>query len=213
MMPAAVGSDILRRWDGERIWPWGAGLSARPGPCDRAGLCAGTGGSVDTRSSPRLPTLARGRRMIADYCIDAAFLAASIASPSAAVAARSSESLYPHHRCQLALADRGVPARRRQDEPANLVSSAARGSRDLPTRFEMRKSRWRPDRDLRVLITGRKGELTMVEASRRPERHDRGLMDRSPRVGAVRRLGDPRGIVWRPPFLLRDLRAGDAKCL
>ena len=37
--------------------------------------------------------------------------------------------------------------------PGNLVSFCGEGVRRLsPTRFEMRKSNWRPDRDLKVLI-------------------------------------------------------------
>lgn len=40
--------------------------------------------------------------------------------------------------------------------PANLVSFCAEGVRRIgPTQFEVRRTNWRPDRDLRILIARR----------------------------------------------------------
>ncbi len=118
----------------------------------------GTGESVGTamtmadfRESPE------GKRMIAEYCIDSAFL-----SGLDRMARRSGENAMigeqrigyvlttganwraPIHDFRLVV-DKGAAE--------NLISFCGSGVRKIgPTRFEIRRTDWRPDRDLKLLI-------------------------------------------------------------
>jgi hypothetical protein len=91
--------------------------------------------------------------MIRDYCVDAAFLAAvgRLARRGATPEQRIGYILTTggHWRSPIGdfrlVVDKG--------SPANLISFCGEGVRKIsPTRFEMRKRNWRPDRDLRILI-------------------------------------------------------------
>jgi hypothetical protein len=119
----------------------------------------GTGGSVGSalpnagfRASPE------GRSMIARYCVDSAFLAGV---DRLARRAGRENAILPEERIGYVLTtganwrapigdfrlvvDKGAPE--------NLVSFCGQGLRRIgPTRFEMRRTNWRPDRDLNVLI-------------------------------------------------------------
>jgi hypothetical protein len=115
----------------------------------------GAGGSVDAalgftefRSSPE------GRTMIRDYCVDPAFLAGldrlrrrSAATPEQRIGyilTTGANWRSPIGDFRLVV-DKGAPA--------NLVSFCGEGVRKIsPTRFEIRRKNWRPDRDLKVLI-------------------------------------------------------------
>jgi hypothetical protein len=115
----------------------------------------GTGGSVDAalgfpdfRSSPE------GRAMIREYCVDPAFLAGldrmrrrSAATPEQRIGyilTTGGNWRSPIGDFRLVV-DKGAPG--------NLVSFCGEGVRKIsPTRFEVRKKNWRPDRDLRILI-------------------------------------------------------------
>jgi hypothetical protein len=117
----------------------------------------GTGGSVDAalgfaefRSSPE------GREMIRDYCVEPAFLAGldrmrrrSPATPEQRIGyilMTGANWRSPIGDFRLVV-DKGAPA--------NLVSFCGNGVRKIsPTRFEVRRTNWRPDRDLKVLIVG-----------------------------------------------------------
>jgi Domain of unknown function (DUF4424) len=115
----------------------------------------GTGGSVDAalgfadfRASPE------GRAMIRDYCVDPAFLAGLDRL-------RGRGGATPEQRIGYILTTGGNWRSPIGDfrlvvdkgAPGNLVSFCADGVRKIsPTRFEVRKKSWRPDRDLRILI-------------------------------------------------------------
>ena len=96
--------------------------------------------------------------MIADYCVDAAFLAAL---DRRAEATRAEYPVLPEKRIGYVLTTGGnwaAPIGRFRlivDKGAadNLVSFCGEGVRKVsPTRFEMVKTNWRPTRDLKVLI-------------------------------------------------------------
>jgi hypothetical protein len=115
----------------------------------------GVGGSVDAalgfaefRASPE------GRAMIREHCVDPAFLAGldrlrrrSPATPEQRIGyvlTTGGNWRSPIGEFRLVV-DKGAPG--------NLVSFCGEGVRKIsPTRFEVRHSNWRPDRDLKVLI-------------------------------------------------------------
>jgi hypothetical protein len=121
----------------------------------------GTGGSVGTMLVDRKARAgAEGRRMIADYCLDSDFLASI---DRRAAATRAEFAILPEKRIGYVLttgANWRSPIGRFRlvvDKGAadNLVSFCGEGIRKIsPTRFEMAKSNWRPERDLKVLIVG-----------------------------------------------------------
>jgi hypothetical protein len=141
---------VKETWHWEQVFPAGRDLvvehSYRPG----------TGGSVGTalamaefRASPE------GRRMLADYCVDASFLA------GVDRLARRVGGTVPEQRIGYVLttgANWRAPIgtfRLVVDKGAaeNLVSFCGEGVRKVsPTRFETVRRNWRPDRDLEVLI-------------------------------------------------------------
>jgi hypothetical protein len=118
----------------------------------------GTGGSVGAQLAyPNLRREPAGRQMIRDYCADQAFLAGA-------------------DRLRREAGENGIPSEQRfgyilrtggnwrspirsfrlvvdKGDPRNIVSFCGTGVRRIsPTQFEMRRTNWRPDRDLRVLI-------------------------------------------------------------
>jgi hypothetical protein len=119
----------------------------------------GTGGSVGTLLADRKARAEPdGRRMIADYCVDSAFLA-SIDRRAAATGAEF--AILPEKRVGYVLttgANWRAPIGRfrlvvDKGAPDNLVSFCGDGIRRISaTRFEMVKAQWRPTRDLKVLI-------------------------------------------------------------
>jgi hypothetical protein len=140
---------VKETWHWEQVFPAGRDVAVEHA------YVPGTGGSVDSPLSiPGFRASPEGRKMIADHCIDSAFLAGVD---------------------RLARRGRGTPEQRvgyilrtganwrspigdfrlvvDKGAPSNLVSFCGEGIRKIsPTRFEMRKANWRPDRDLNVLI-------------------------------------------------------------
>jgi hypothetical protein len=119
----------------------------------------GTGGSIGTSLTMRgFRGSAEGKAFVARYCADAAFLAGV---DKFARAAGSDEAALPEIRVQYVLTTganwrapignfRLVVDKVAQD---NLISFCADGVRKIsPTRFEVRRSNWRPNRDLDILI-------------------------------------------------------------
>lgn len=118
----------------------------------------GTGGSVgallafpDMRSEPA------GRDMIRDYCADRAFLAGADRLRREA----GENGIPPEQRFGYILRTGGnwrSPIRNfrlvvDKGDPGNIVSFCGTGVRKIsPTQFEMRRTNWRPDYDLKVLI-------------------------------------------------------------
>jgi hypothetical protein len=118
----------------------------------------GTGGSVGTGlTSSEFRGSAEGRRFIAEYCVDREF--------QAGVDRLRRDSgeygILPELRFGYILrtgANWRSPIRNfrlvvDKGDPRNIVSFCGTGVRRIsPTQFEMRRTNWRPDRDLRVLI-------------------------------------------------------------
>jgi hypothetical protein len=115
----------------------------------------GTGGSVDAALGfPEFRASPEGRAMIREYCVDSAFLAGldrlrrtSNATPEQRIGyilTTGGNWRSPIGDFRLVV-DKGAPS--------NLVSFCGEGVRKIsPTRFEVRRKNWRPDRDLKVLI-------------------------------------------------------------
>lgn len=140
---------VKETWHWEQLFPPGRDLSVEHR------YTPGTGGSVDSPLTlPGFRGSEEGRRMIARYCIDAAFLAGLDRLVRKAGAAPEQRVGYilrtgGHWRSPIGafrlVVDKG--------DPSNLVSFCAQGVRKIsPTQFEMRRTKWRPDRDLDVLI-------------------------------------------------------------
>lgn len=144
---------VRQSWYWEQVFPAGRDLVVehryRPG----------TGGSVGTGLVlPDFRASSEGRRMVADYCIDAAFLAGL---DRMARRIRGDFPLIGEQRVGYVLitgANWRAPIgdfRLTVDKgrPENLISFCGDGVRKTgPTRFEMRRTNWRPDRDLKLLI-------------------------------------------------------------
>jgi hypothetical protein len=140
---------VRETWHWEQVFPAGRDLVVEHS------YVPGTGGSVDSALSlPGFRSSPEGRRMIAEYCVDAAFLAGVdriVRRTGGAPERRIGYVLTtganwrsPIGSFRLVV-DKGAPE--------NLVSFCGEGVRKIsPTRFEMRKANWRPDRDLKVLI-------------------------------------------------------------
>ncbi len=142
-------------WTVKETWFWEQAFPAGRDLAVEHRYVPGTGGSVDAalgfpdfRSSPD------GRAMIRDYCVDSAFLAGldrlrrrGGATPEQRIGyilTTGGNWRSPIGDFRLVV-DKGAPG--------NLVSFCGEGVRKIsPTRFEVRKRNWRPDRDLRILI-------------------------------------------------------------
>jgi len=158
------GGDGMKRhlapaWTLRETWYWDQTFPAGRDLHVEHSYAPGTGGSVGTmlasRQARREP---EGRRMIADYCVDADFLAAI---DRRAAATRAEFATLPEKRIHYVLttgANWAAPIGRfrlvvDKGAPDNLVSFCADGLRKMsPTRFELVKTNWRPERDLKVLI-------------------------------------------------------------
>ena len=146
---------VKEAWHWEQVFPAGRDLHVEHS------YTPGTGGSVGTGlAMPEFRKSPEGRRMIADHCIDSAFLA------GVDRLARRSGGTVPEQRIGNILTTGGnwrSPIGRfrlvvDKGAPDNLVSFCGEGVRKIsPTRFELRHRNWRPDRDLKVLIVAPAG--------------------------------------------------------
>ncbi|HEU0097759.1 MAG TPA: DUF4424 domain-containing protein [Allosphingosinicella sp.] len=140
---------VTESWYWQQVFPAGRDLvvehSYRPG----------TGGSVDSALAlPGFRTSPEGKTMIRDYCVDPAFLAGLDRL-------RRRNPATPEQRIGYILTTGGNWRSPIGDfrlvvdkgDSANLVSFCGEGVRRIsPTRFEVRRRNWRPDRDLKILI-------------------------------------------------------------
>ena len=143
---------VKETWWREQVFP--AGREVRV----RHRYDPGTGGSVGALLAyPNLRSEPEGRQMIRDYCADANFLAGA-------------------DRLRRQAGENGIPSEQRvgyilrtgsnwrspirnfrlvvdKGDARNIVSFCGQNVRRIsPTRFEMRRTNWRPDYDLKVLI-------------------------------------------------------------
>lgn len=140
---------VRETWYWEQVFPAGRELAVEHR------YVPGTGGTVDASLAfPEFRASPEGKAMIRDYCVDPAFLAGLDRLHRSAGATPEQRIGYilttgANWRSPIGdfrfVVDKG--------DPANLVSFCGDGVRKIsPTRFEMRKRGWRPDRDLRILI-------------------------------------------------------------
>jgi hypothetical protein len=144
-------------WTVKESWYWQQVFPAGRDLVVEHSYVPGTGGSVDAALGfPEFRASPEGRAMIRDYCVDSAFLAGldrlrrrSPATPEQRIGyilTTGGNWRSPIGDFRLVV-DKGAPA--------NLVSFCGEGVRKIsPTRFEIRRKNWRPDRDLKVLIVG-----------------------------------------------------------
>lgn len=140
---------VKESWFWEQVFPAGRDLAVEHR------YVPATGGTVDASLGfPEFRTSPDGRAMIREYCVEPSFLAGldrlrrrSPATPEQRVGyilTTGGNWRSPIGDFRLVV-DKGAPA--------NLVSFCAQGVRKIsPTRFEMRRKNWRPDRDLKILI-------------------------------------------------------------
>jgi hypothetical protein len=150
---------LVPAWTVHETWYWDQTFPAGRDLRAEHSYTPGTGGSVGTLLSSREARAEpEGRRMMADYCIDAAFLAAIDRRTSAT---HREFAILPEKRIHYVLttgANWAAPIGRFRlvvDKGAtdNLVSFCGEGVRRIsPTQFEVVKTNWRPQRDLKVLI-------------------------------------------------------------
>jgi hypothetical protein len=150
---------LVAAWTLRETWFWRQTFPAGRDLHVEHAYAPGTGGSVGTMLVDRKDRAGPdGRRAIAEYCLDAAFLAAL---DRRAAATRAEFPVLPEKRIGYVLTTGGnwrspigrfrlVVDKGRAD---NLVSFCGEGVRRISaTRFEMVKTGWRPARDLKVLI-------------------------------------------------------------
>ncbi|HYW14639.1 MAG TPA: DUF4424 domain-containing protein [Allosphingosinicella sp.] len=142
-------------WTVKETWFWEQGFPAGRDLAVEHRYAPGTGASVDAALGfAEFRASAEGKAMIRDYCVGPAFLAGldrlrrtSPATPEQRIGyilATGGNWRSPIGDFRLVI-DKGAPA--------NLVSFCGEGVRKIsPTRFEIRKKNWRPDRDLDILI-------------------------------------------------------------
>jgi hypothetical protein len=150
---------LVPAWTVRETWYWKQNFPAGRDLRIEHRYTPGTGGSVGTiLASKAARATPEGGRMIADYCVDPAFLAAL---DRRAAATRAEYPVLPEKRIGYVLTTGGnwaAPIGRFRlvvDKGAadNLVSFCGDGVRRIsPTQFEMVKTSWRPTRDLGVLI-------------------------------------------------------------
>lgn len=148
-------------WTVKESWYWRQTFPAGRNLSVEHSYVPGTGGTVSTALADReFRGSPEGIQMIADYCIDRDFLAGL---DRMARAPGQDYPILPEQRIGYVLktganwrspigsfrlvVDKGAPE--------NVVSFCGSGVRKIaPTQFEMRRSDWRPDADLKVLIVG-----------------------------------------------------------
>jgi len=142
---------VSENWYWEQLFPAGEDIVVEHS------YHPGTGGAGDTGLTyAGFAESEWGQQAIADYCIDADFLAGLQRMRSSGRYLAFGERVLTYilttganWRAPIGdfrlVVDKG--------EPENLVSFCAEGVRKIaPTQFEVRHQNWRPDRDLRVLV-------------------------------------------------------------
>jgi hypothetical protein len=147
---------LVPAWTETETWHWQQVFPAGRDLVVEHRYIPGTGGSVGTGLAiPGFRASPEGRRMIAEHCIDAAFLA------GVDRLARLAGGTVPEQRIGYVLttgANWRAPIGRYRlvvdkGAPENLVSFCGEAVRKIsPTQFETVRTNWRPDRDLKVLI-------------------------------------------------------------
>ena len=146
-------------WTVKETWYWEQNFPAGRDLRVEHDYRPGTGGSVGTPLADRdFRKSNEGRQMIAHYCADAAFLAGldrmgKAASPEYPILPeqRVSYILTTGANWRAPIGDFRLVVDKGAAE--NLVSFCGSFVRKIsPTRFEMRRADWRPDKDLHVLI-------------------------------------------------------------
>jgi hypothetical protein len=142
-------------WTVKESWFWEQAFPAGRDLAVEHRYAPGTGGTVDAALAfPEFRARPEGRAMIREYCVEPSFLAGLDRLRRTAAATPEQRIGYilttggnwrsPIGDFRLVV-DKGAPA--------NLVSFCGDGVRKIsPSRFEMRRRNWRPDRDLRILI-------------------------------------------------------------
>jgi hypothetical protein len=156
--PGTGARRLVPLWTVKESWYWEQLFPAGRDLVVEHRYKPGTGGSVGTALAwPDFRNSADVRAMAADFCIDSSFLAgvdrlARKAGDGASlpelrigyILTTGANWRAPIGSFRLVV-DKGAPE--------NLVSFCGDGVRKIgPTRFEMRRTNWRPDRDLKVLI-------------------------------------------------------------
>lgn len=149
-------------WTVKETWFWRQSFPAGATLRVEHRYTPGTGGTVDTMlADPRFAAEPDVRRKIARYCIDESFLAGvgRLRAQRRGSLAALPESWLSYILTTGAYWGAPIGSFRlvvEKGAPDNLVSFCGDGIRKIsPTRFEMRKANWRPERDLHVLIVGR----------------------------------------------------------
>lgn len=146
-------SHLAPIWTVRESWFWEQAFPAGRDLVVEHRYVPGTGGSVDAALVfPEFRTSPDGRAMIRDYCVDPAFLAGlDRRRGGAASEQRIGYILTTGANWRSPIGDFRLVVDK--GAPSNLVSFCGEGVRKIsPTRFEMRKKNWLPDRDLRILI-------------------------------------------------------------
>ncbi len=151
---------LIPLWTVKETWFWEQTFPAGRDLTVEHKYTPGTGGSVATAlSDAAFRASPEGKKMIADYCADAAFLAgvhrmakeAGGGDYPAIEEQRVSYILTTGGNWRSPIGDFRLVVDK--GAPENLVSFCGSEVRKIaPTQFEMRRKNWRPDRDLRVLI-------------------------------------------------------------
>lgn len=144
---------VRETWHWEQVFPAGRDLVVEHAYTPGTGATAGV-----PLAFPEYRNSEDGRRAQADFCTDRAFLAALDRMAGAQV---RSGGFLSEQRVRYILTTGGNWRSPIGDfrlvvdkgRPENIVSFCGSGLRRIgPTRFEMRRRNWRPDRDLAVLI-------------------------------------------------------------
>lgn len=151
---------LVPLWTVKETWFWEQTFPAGRDLLVEHKYTPGTGGSVSTAlSDAQFRGSPEGKAMIADYCVDAAFLAG--VERMAKEAGGGDYPVIEEQRVSYILTTGGNWRSPIGDfrlvvdkgAPENLVSFCGTDVRKItPTQFEMRRKNWRPDRDLKVLI-------------------------------------------------------------
>jgi hypothetical protein len=143
-------------WTVKESWYWQQVFPAGRDLVVEHRYAPGTGGSVDAALGyPEFRNSPEGRAMIRDYCADRAFLAGldRLRRRGATPEQRIGYILTTGGNWRSPIGDFRLVVDK--GAPSNLVSFCGDGVRKIsPTRFEIRRKNWRPDRDLKVLIVG-----------------------------------------------------------
>ncbi|HYN45634.1 MAG TPA: DUF4424 domain-containing protein [Allosphingosinicella sp.] len=155
--PAAGRREYDPRWTVKETWHWEQIFPAGRDLVVEHRYTPGTGGTVSTGlGNAELRQHDYMRDQIRRYCADAAFLAAAgriVRDPATVNVSEQwiSYILTTGGNWRSPIGDFRLVVDK--GDPRNLVSFCGQGVRRIsPTRFEMRRRNWRPDRDLDILI-------------------------------------------------------------